>query len=126
MLLDHKSHGSRIEGTVEEGVTLEGRIVIEKHTVIKKGCIIRGPVYIGSNCTIGPDTYIGPYTSVGNNCCLVGVEVENSVLMDSVVLENIGKRITNSIIGSEARVRKRSKRPYGIKLIIGERAIIEI
>jgi len=91
MLLDHKFHGSCIEGVVEEGVTLEGRIVIEKRTVIKKGCVIRGPVYIGSNCTIGPDTYIGPYTSVGNNCYLVSVEVENSVLMDSVVLENIGK-----------------------------------
>jgi len=47
-------------GTLEEGVTLDGRVNIGRGTTVRGGASIRGPVIMGENCEIGPETYIGP------------------------------------------------------------------
>ena len=125
LLLDYKYREAIIKGRVEDGAKVEGRVYVDDGAVIKAGSIIRGPTYIGKNTVIGPDTYIGPYTSIGENCRLTNVEIENSVVMDNVVLENVGERITDSLIGSNVRIKRRSKRPKGLQFIVGEHTVIE-
>jgi glucose-1-phosphate thymidylyltransferase len=54
------------------------------------------------------------------------VEVENSVLMDRVELSDLGVRVLNSLIGSDAVVRGGEERPRGLRLILGERSGVEL
>ncbi len=88
LLLDYKCV-NEVRGVVEKGAVVEGRVYVGEGVVVRKGSVVRGPAYIGDYSVVGPGTYVGPYTSVGSGCRLINVEVENSVLMDNVVLENI-------------------------------------
>ena len=125
LLLDYKYPGTIIKGMVEDDARIEGRVYVDEGAAIRSGSVVRGPAYIGRNTIIGSNTYVGPYTSIGYNCRLVNVEIENSVVMDNVTLEDIGERITGSLIGSNVRIRRRNTRPKGIRFIIGEHAVIE-
>ncbi len=125
LLLDYKYPGTIIKGMVEDDARIEGRVYVDEGAVIRSGSVVRGPAYIGRNTIIGSNTYVGPYTSIGYNCRLVNVEIENSVVMDNVTLEDIGERITGSLIGSNVRIKRRNTRPKGIRFIIGEHAVIE-
>jgi len=124
ILLDHKYPVKVIRGTVDEGAVVEGRVYVDEGAVVEKGAVVRGPVYIGRGTVVGGDTYVGPYTSIGFNCVLRNVEIENSVIMDDVVLENIEVRIEGSIIGSGTRISKRVGRPSAMRLIVGEKTQI--
>ena len=124
ILLDCKYVRSTIKGLVEKGAIVEGRVYVDEQAIIEKGAIVRGPVYIGKNTIIAENTYIGPYTSIGNHCYLSSVEVENSVIMDEVKLQDIGARIEGSIIGSGTQIVKRNVKPTGIKLVVGEKTQI--
>ena len=74
----------KIEGFVEENVTIKGNVIVGKNSNISAGSYIEGPVIIGSNCKIGPNCYIRPCTSIGNNCHVGNAcEVKNSIVMDN-------------------------------------------
>jgi len=124
VLLDHKYPERVIKGSVEEGAIVEGRVFIDENAVVERGAIVRGPAYIGKSTVIRGDTYVGPYTSIGFNCVLRSVEIENSVVMDDVALENINVRIEGSIIGSGTRIGRRVGRPSAMRLIVGEKTQI--
>ncbi len=125
LLLDYKYRDKVIKGSVDEKTRIEGRVYIGENTKIIDS-VIRGPAYIGNNNIIGPGAYIGPYTSIGDNCRISNVELENSVLMDNVVLENLEQRIVDSLIGSNTTIQRKEKKPKGYRLIIGENAVVEI
>ncbi len=122
LLLDVKYSKQVVLGKVESGAKVEGRVYVSKDARILDGSIVRGPAYIGAGAVMGPGTYVGPYTSVGDNAELIGVEVENSVVMDGVVLEGRGIRIVDSLVGAGASVRISDSIPTGSKLIVGEQA----
>ena len=126
LLFDYKYRGSVIKGEVHSNATIEGRVYIDKGAIVASGSVIRGPAYIGKNTVIGPNTYVGPYTSIGDNCKLVNVEIENSVVMDNVVIENVRERIVDSLIGSGAKIVKGDDKPRGLKLIVGEQAYVRL
>ena len=125
LLLDHKFNEEVINGEVEEGARIEGRVYIGRNVIVRRGSLVRGPAYIGDGSIIGPNTYVGPYTSIGNNCVLKNVEVENSVIMDNVVMEGLGERVVDSLIGSNVRIVRGDRRPRGLRLIVGENTVIE-
>lgn len=125
LLLDHKYCEAVVKGEVEEGARVEGRVYVEEGALIKGSSVVRGPAYIGKGTVIGPNTYVGPYTSVGEGCRLTNVEVENSVIMDNVTLEDLGERIVDSLIGANAKITRGDRRPKGIRLIVGEHAVIK-
>ncbi len=125
LLLDHKIRGAVIRGSVSNGARVEGRVVVDEGAKLLEGCIVRGPAYIGKNTVIGPRTYVGPYTSIGDNCTLEDVEIENSVIMDNVLIEG-GIRIFDSIIGSSTIIRRGSARPQGLRMILGENTKVEL
>ena len=125
LLLDYKMGGSVVRGVVEGGAVVEGRVYIDDGARVESGSIVRGPVFIGRNTVVGPGTYVGPYTSIGENCRLVNVEIENSVVMDDVVVEDVDERIIDSLIGSRVRITRRSRKPRGVQFIVGENTLIE-
>ena len=113
-----------IEGTVEEGATVQGRVRVGPGAVIKAGSVVRGPTVIGRDCVIGPNTYVGPYTSVGDGSKLVGADVEASILIGEATIETPNK-IVNSLLGRHVTIRASNGRlPKGHQLILGENSTV--
>jgi len=108
----------KIEGEVIES-NIDGRVYIEKGAIIKNSTI-RGPAFIGKGSII-TNSYIGPFTSIGENCEISNSEIEYSVILDNVKLDEIS--IMDSLIGNNSNIKKGKKRS---KLIIGENSQIEI
>jgi glucose-1-phosphate thymidylyltransferase len=113
----------RIEGTVEDKGSIQGRVSVGKNAYIKKGALVRGPAIIGANTRIEKDVYIGPYTSIGNNVQIKKGEIENSIVMDNCTIE-IDTKITDSMIGADSEIITNNKGPKGHKLIVGENSKI--
>ncbi|MCD6236977.1 MAG: NTP transferase domain-containing protein [Thermoplasmata archaeon] len=94
----------KVEGEVEENVTLNGKVIIGEGSRVMNGSYIEGPVVIGRNCKIGPNCYIRPYTSIGDNCHIGNAcEVKNSIIMSD---SNIPHQnyVGDSIIGSNCNL----------------------
>jgi len=116
----------RIDGTVEEGATVEGRVRIGEGTVIATGSVVKGPVVIGRDCVIGPRTYVGPYTSIGDGSRLVGADIEASIVIGDAIIEGPDK-IVNSLIGRSVTIRSAGNRlPRGHRLIVGENSTLDL
>lgn len=114
------------QGTVEDGVQIQGKVSIGKGTVIRKGSVLRGPAIIGEDCEIGPDTYVGPYTSVGDQTVIRGGEVEASVIIGNTRIE-CRERIVDSLIGRNSEIVSSSDAlPRGRRLILGAYSSLRI
>jgi len=101
-----------------DGADIRGRVQINEETFIDEKCTIKGPVIIGKNCKLS-ESYIGPYTSIGDNCEIVGTEIEDSVIMDNVSISH-GERIVDSLIGRGVKIFKKNDLPNGKRFIIGD------
>lgn len=101
-----------------------GRVIIGEDVEIKNS-IVRGPAIIGAG-TVIENSYIGPYSSVGNNCLLKNCEVEYSILMNKVVINEIDIRIEGSILANEVKIKKSNGRPKVQRFMLGERSLIEL
>jgi len=115
---------TNIQGKISDNAKIEGRVVISEGTVIEDNVVIRGPAIIGKNCVIGPDVYVGPYTSIGDGSVLKDVEIENSIIMKEVRIENVKNRISDSIIGNNVVITHDSRVPKSYKLIVGDRSTV--
>ncbi|MEM2117717.1 MAG: glucose-1-phosphate thymidylyltransferase [Candidatus Bathyarchaeia archaeon] len=113
----------KIEGIVEDAMSVQGRVLIEKNAYIKKGALIRGPAIIGENSILEDNVYVGPYTSVGRNVKIKNGEIENSIIMDNCTIE-INTKIIDSIIGANSEVITNQKGPKGHRLLVGENSKI--
>ena len=91
---------NKIEGTVRDGVFIDGTLILGEGSVILPGVYIEGVAIIGKNCKIGPNCYFRGYTSLGDKCHVgQAVEVKNSIFMDKVAaghLSYIGDTIVCS------------------------------
>ncbi len=94
----------KIEGVVEDGVSINGPVWIKKGAKIRSGVYIEGPVVIGENADIGPNCYIrastclGDRTRVGNAC-----EVKNSIIGEGTHAAHLSY-IGDSIIGKDCNL----------------------
>jgi len=111
------------KGTLKDS-TIKGRVAIGKRSIIEKS-VIKGPCIIGENCHIGPDTYIGPYTSIGNNCRIINGEIESSIIMDGTEIF-CKKKIVDSLIGKDVKIKERTDLPKGQRFIIGDSSEVEV
>lgn len=105
LLLDYRYREASVRGEVADS-RVEGRVVIEDGAVVR-GSVIRGPCFVGE-ASVVEGSYVGPYTSVGRGCRLVGVEVENSVLMDG---DRVGPNGREDESGVGGRVAESPRRP---------------
>ena len=99
-----KKMKTKIQGTVEKNVVINGTIIVGKGTVIRSGSYIEGPVVIGSESKIGPNCYLRPYTTVGNHCHVGNAcEVKNSIIMDNSNVPHLNY-VGDSIIGQNCNL----------------------
>jgi UDP-N-acetylglucosamine diphosphorylase/glucosamine-1-phosphate N-acetyltransferase len=89
----------RLDGTVEDGVTLEGPVVVEDGARVRSGAYLEGPVLVQSGADVGPNAYVrgstvlGPDVRVGN-----AVEVKNSILMADTHVAHLSY-VGDSVLG---------------------------
>lgn len=117
---------SEMRGVVHEGAKITGTVSLGDGTIINESTNLRGPIIIGKNCEIGPNVYIGPYTSIGDNCRILEAELENSIVMENVVI-NCKKRIVDSIIGKGSRITSADEElPKGLKFVVGDSTYLSL
>ncbi len=94
----------RVEGTVEDGVTLEGDVVVAEGAHLRSGTYVRGPAIIGPGCHLGPNCYVRAHTVlVGGNRVGHGVEVKNSVLLQGVTVGHLSY-VGDSVLGRDVNL----------------------
>ncbi len=114
----------KIEGEVRSDSSVQGMVHIGKNTKIMNS-IVRGPVIIGENVTIS-NAYIGPYTSIGDSAYVNSSEIENSIILSYANISNVYIRIESSIIGENSKIYSTERKPYSLKLVIGDYSNIQI
>ncbi len=99
--------GSGVGGTIEDGVTMQGKVIIGAATVVRAGTCIYGPAVIGSGCEIGPNVCIMPSTTIGDNVVVASfTQVKNSVIGSDVTL-GPGCFISDSVIDKGSSIKGR-------------------
>lgn len=111
-------------GEADDDSQVDGRVRIGAGTKLVSSTV-RGPVVIGEGCEI-VDAYIGPFTSIADGCVVVGSEVEHSILLMGARIENTGGRVTDSLIGVNAVVRRGDSKPAAYHLMLGDNSEVEI
>ncbi len=126
LVLDDKLEDSPVEGLVEEGAVVQGRVRIGKEARVSKGATVRGPAHIGGKTTIASGTHIGPYSSIGSNCELNGCEIENTIVMDTCMIE-AHCRIVDSIIGPNSQITRTPENPpRAYRFVLGEGSSLQL
>jgi glucose-1-phosphate thymidylyltransferase len=113
----------RIDGTVDEHSTLDGRVVVDAGAEIVNSTV-RGPVAIGRGTRV-VDSFIGPFSAIGNGCEIVNSEIEHSVVMEQSKVVDI-PRLEDSLIGREAVVSRTHARPRALRLMVGDHCQIDV
>jgi glucose-1-phosphate thymidylyltransferase len=113
----------RIDGTVDDASTVEGRVVLEPGAVIVRSTV-RGPVVIGAGTTV-TDSFVGPFTAIGDRCEVVGSEIDHSVVLEGSRIIDAG-RIVDSLLGREVEVRRSGGRRGGTCLMLGDHSQVEL
>ncbi len=116
--------GERIEGEVDRESKIEFRVIIESGARIIRSRI-RGPAIIGKD-TVIEDSYIGPFTSIAENCLIKGAEIEHSIVMAESKIENLPKRLSDSLVGRNAVIKCSKKKPEALRLIIGDSSEVDL
>jgi glucose-1-phosphate thymidylyltransferase len=114
---------TRLDGEVHDS-RVEGRVILEEGAVLKDS-LVRGPAVIGRGAVV-EGAYIGPYTSIGDGVKVLNSEIEHSILLAGSSVENLGSRIEASLLGREVRVTRSDSLPKTMRLLVGDRAEIEI
>lgn len=108
-LLDVNQHfledmESKIQGEIEEGVTVHGPLFLGENSIIRSGTYIIGPVKIGADCDIGPNSFLRKHTSVGSGVRIGNaVEIKNSIVMENTNINHLSY-IGDSIIGANCNI----------------------
>ncbi len=99
-----KNAEPKIEGEIEDRVTIIPPVYIGKNTIIRSGTYIRGPVHIGEDCDIGPNSYIRECTTVGNRCHVGNAcEIKNTIILDGTKVAHLSY-VGDSIIGENVNL----------------------
>jgi glucose-1-phosphate thymidylyltransferase len=114
----------RSEGTVTGASQIIGKVVLEKDAQIINS-VVRGPAIIGERTRI-ENSYVGPFTSI-----YYGVEIRNSEIEHSIVLENskildVPVRIEDSLVGRETVIRRTETMPKALRFMLGDHSEVEL
>ncbi|HDP70191.1 MAG TPA: glucose-1-phosphate thymidylyltransferase [Actinobacteria bacterium] len=114
----------RIDGNVDDKTQVLGKVIVEKGAVIKES-IIRGPAIIGYNSEI-VNSYVGPFTSIHDNVKIKESEVEHSIILADCLINDIGSRIEDTLLGRNVKVHKSDTKPKAYRLMVGDNSEIEV
>ncbi|MCL6473248.1 MAG: glucose-1-phosphate thymidylyltransferase [Firmicutes bacterium] len=113
-----------IRGSVDEKTKIHGRVVIEEGAEILDS-VIRGPAVIGKNSKV-MHSYIGPFTSIHDNVTITRSEIEHSIILAECVIESIGSRIEDSLLGRNVKVHRSERKPKAYRLMVGDNSEVEV
>jgi UDP-N-acetylglucosamine diphosphorylase/glucosamine-1-phosphate N-acetyltransferase len=95
---------TKIEGTVEKGVYMNGSVWVKKDARLRSGAYIEGPAVIGEGSDVGPNCHIRAGTCLGRGVRIGnGCEVKNSIIMDGTHAAHLSY-IGDSLIGSNCNL----------------------
>jgi len=106
-----------VRGQVCGNSRVIGRVAVRPGARVSNSTI-RGPVIVGEE-TVIEDAFIGPFTSIGRGCVVRAAAVEHAVLFDGAQVLGV-PRVEDSIIGSNAVVRKNPAGSEAFRLLIGD------
>jgi glucose-1-phosphate thymidylyltransferase len=109
---------TRVDGCVDERSKLHGVVVLEKGCRIVNS-VIRGPSIIGEETEI-IDSFVGSFTSVYHHSTIRDSEVANCIILENTVIENMGQRIEDSLIGRNVAVYGSNRLPRSYRLVLGD------
>jgi glucose-1-phosphate thymidylyltransferase len=115
---------TRVESHQLEDSEFHGHVHLDDDVEVKRS-VLRGPCIIGRGSKI-IDAYIGPFTSIGAGSHVENSEVENSILLENCRIENIGSRMSDSLIGRNVVVRRGSRPPRAYRLMVGDNSEITV
>ncbi|MEO6798020.1 MAG: glucose-1-phosphate thymidylyltransferase [Candidatus Dormibacter sp.] len=122
MVLESIDRG--VNGSIRGSSKLIGRVVTTDTTEIIDS-VVRGPAIIGERTRI-VNSYIGPFTSIYH-----GVEIRNSEIEHSIILENskvldAPTRIEDSLIGKDVVIRRSATLPRALRLMLGDHSEVDL
>lgn len=110
----------RIDGTVDGASRVEGKVVVEPGAVIT-GSVVRGPVVIGHGARIR-NAYVGPFTAIMRDVEISRAEIEHSIVMEGSRITDLTERVTDSLIGRNVTIARRSGKPVALQFMLGDRS----
>ena len=113
----------RIDGSVDGASAVDGRVVVEEGAEIVRSRV-RGPAIIGRRTRI-VDTFIGPFTAIGDDCEVVGSEIDHSVVMSNSAIVDAG-RLVDCLIGRHAEVTRTKTAPRAARLMVGDHCQVDL
>jgi glucose-1-phosphate thymidylyltransferase len=111
--LDHQVHGF-----VDRDSRVDSRVTVEAGAEIV-GSVIRGPAIVGEESRI-VNSYVGPFTSVYHHVTIDDSEIEHSIVLENTTISGIPRRIQDSLIGRNVRVRRSPVKPAAHNLTLGD------
>ena len=115
---------TRVESRQLEDSEFHGHVHLDDDVEVKRS-VLRGPCIIGKGSKI-IDAYIGPFTSIGAGSHVENSEIENSILLENCRIENIGSRMSDSLIGRNVIVRRGTRPPRAYRLMVGDNSEITV
>ena len=106
------------------GTVLQGAVQADPSATLERSTI-RGPVLIGAGARL-LDAWIGPYTSIGDDVCVEGAEVENSIVLDGARISHLDRRLEASVIGPGATIYRDFRLPRALRLHVGAGAKVSL
>ena len=114
----------QIKGKIQGTSSIIGRVVVEEGAEIIDS-VVRGPAVIGERTRV-VNSYVGPFTSIYH-----GVEIRNSEVEHSIILENskildAPSRIEDSLIGKDVVIRQTKSMPKALRFMLGDHSEVEL
>jgi glucose-1-phosphate thymidylyltransferase len=112
------------QGTVSGNSKIIGKVTLEQGAQVVDS-VVRGPAIIGERSRI-LNAYVGPFTSV-----YMGVEIRNSEIEHSIVLENskilnVPVRIEDSLIGKGVLIQRSESMPKANRFMLGDHSEVDL
>ncbi|MEV6926514.1 glucose-1-phosphate thymidylyltransferase [Dactylosporangium sp. NPDC051485] len=114
---------ARTAGRLDRTSEVVGPVVIEPGADIRRSRIV-GPAVIGAGTQI-LDSELGPYVSIGADCRVTRSRLSGSMLLDGASVSDV-RGLADSLIGRCATVGSSESGIDGHRLVVGDRARIEI
>ena len=112
-----------IAGSVDSQSQMIGSVEIRQGAEVAASTI-RGPVSIAEDCRI-KNSFVGPFTSIGAGTVVEDTSVEHSIILANCRLRKI-EHLANSVIGRNTEVLKEEYNSKVTNLVIGDDARIEL
>jgi glucose-1-phosphate thymidylyltransferase len=116
MVLD--SLERRLDGHVDSVSKVEFKVVVEKGAEVINS-VVRGPAIIGSGSRI-VNSFVGPFTAIDKNVQVYGSEVEHSIILEGSSINEVDRRIEDSLIGRNVEVGKSPLKPTAYRFMLGD------